>query len=77
MGSNDLGILRIFYPRKADEVRNSMKSESSDLKLRIKEISYFQNQQKFKPKLGEMEEENDFKQKISFLNLIQTQVTVG
>ena len=64
-----------LYPRKAHEIRNSMKLESSDSGLRS-EISYFQNQQKFKPKLGKIEEQNDFKHKINFLNLIKTQITV-
>ena len=45
-------------------------------RFKIKEISYFQNQQKFEPKLGEIEEQTDFKHKINFLNLIKTQITV-
>ena len=44
--------------------------------FKIKEISYFQNQKKFEPKLGAIEEQNDFKHKINFLNLIKTQITV-
>ena len=44
--------------------------------VKIKEISYFQNQQKFEPKLGKIEEQNDLKHKINFLNLIKTQITI-
>ena len=34
-------ILRIYYPRKADESRNPIKLESNDLDLRSKRYSYF------------------------------------
>ena len=32
-GSNELVIQGICYPRKSDEMRNQMKSKSSDLEL--------------------------------------------
>ena len=45
-------------------------------RVKIREISLFQNQQKFEPNLGKNEEQNDFKHKINYLNLIKTQITV-
>ena len=39
-------------------------------KIKIREISLFQNQQQFEPNLGENEEQIDFKRKINYLNLI-------
>ena len=42
----------------------------------IKEIYYFQNQQKFGLKLGKIQELNDLKHKIDNLKVIKTQITV-
>ena len=42
----------------------------------MKEISYFQNQQKFESKLGKIEENNDLKCKINYLKLIKTQIII-
>ena len=52
-----------------------MKQEIHELKIkwfgfRIREIFYFQDQQKFGPKLGEIEEHNDLKHTINDLKLI-------
>ena len=53
--------------------RKLMKSNETRIKrfgVKIKEISYFQNQKKFESKLGEIEEHNDLKCKIKNVNLI-------
>ena len=42
----------------------------------IKEIFYFQNQQKFGLKLGKIKEHDDLKHKINDLKLIKTQIPV-
>ena len=52
-----------------------MKPKSSDSEVKIREISLFQNQKKFKPKLGKNVEQNEFKSKINYLNLIKTHIT--
>ena len=41
----------------------------------IKDISYFQNQQLFGPKIGENEEHYERICKIKLLNIIKTQIT--
>ena len=56
------------------------KQESNETKIKwfgiiIKEISYFQNQQVFGPKIGENEEHYELIWKIKLLNLIKTQIT--
>ena len=56
--------------------KESTKTRIKWLGVKIREISCFQNQQKFEPNLGENDEQNDFKHKINFLNLIKTQITV-
>ena len=56
------------------------KEESNETKIKwfgiiIKEISYFQNQQLFGPKIGENEEHYELICKIKDLNLIKIQIT--
>ena len=56
------------------------KEESNENKIKwfgiiIKEISYFQNQQLFGPKIGENEEHYELICKIKDLNLIKVQIT--
>ena len=46
------------------------------LRIIIREISYFQNQQNFRLKLGKIEENYELKLKINDLKLIKTQITV-
>ena len=59
-GPNDDEILQFFYPWKANKIRNPRKLESKRFKLKIREKSMFQNQQKSEPNLGKNEEQNDF-----------------
>ena len=47
-----------------------MKLESSDSEFRSKKYPIFKISKNFKSKLGENEEENDFKHKINVLNLM-------
>ena len=56
------------------------KEESNEIKIKwfeiiIKEISYFQNQRLFGPKIGENEEHYELICKINDLNLIKIQIT--
>ena len=56
------------------------KEESNETKIKwfgiiIKEISYFQNQRLFRPKIGENEEYYELICKIKDLNLIKIQIT--
>ena len=44
--------------------------------IRIREISFFQNQKNFILKLGKIEEHYELKLKINDLNLIKTQITI-
>ena len=48
---------------------------SNELRIRWKEISYFQNQRLFGPKIGENEERYELICKIKDLNLIKIQIT--
>ena len=47
-----------------------MKPDSSDFRLKIKEKSMFQNEQKSEPNLGKNEEQNNFNSKINLSNQI-------
>ena len=56
------------------------KEESNETKIKlfgiiIWQISYFQNQRLFRPKIGENEEHYELICKIKLLNLIKTQIT--
>ena len=56
------------------------KEESNETKIKwfviiIKEISYFQNQKLFGPKIGENEEHDELLCEIKDLNLIKIQIT--
>ena len=56
------------------------KEESNDTKIKwleivIKKISYFQNQQNFRPKFRENVEHYEVICKIKLLNLLKTQIT--
>ena len=61
-----------FYDFAIHESSWNKKSNETRIKwfrYKIREISLFQNQQKFKPNLDKNEEQNDFLSKIHLLNL--------
>ena len=63
-----------------ESTKSWWKEESNETKIKwfgiiIKEISYFQNQQLFGPKIGENEEHYELICKIKDLNLIKIQIT--
>ena len=56
--------------------KESNKTKIKWFQIIIKDISYFQNQQNFRLKLGKIEEHKGLKHKINDLKLIRTQITV-
>ena len=70
----------IFNPMKPKSTESWWKEESNETKIKrfgiiIKEISYFQNQRLFGPKIRENEEHYELICKIKDLNLIKIQIT--